>query len=203
MKIAVDLNDVLRKYTQTFGELYKKAIDPDIDLEEVEVKSYKMDEVFHFEDRSEYETFVYEDYPWELFGKANPCDNGLGAMFTNWVTKTLTNVDTEEPIDVILVSTFEYGLTIPSTYWFISKLGARTREVYLPKDSSTIWDKCDVLFTANPHLLEIKPEGKVSVKIKTDYNKDVAADFEYASMSTFLNNAENNTNDVLEKTGKL
>ena len=203
MKIAVDLNDVLRKYTQTFGELYKRGINQDIDLENIEIKSHKMDKVFHFDSRSDYESFVYEDYPWELFAKANACDSGLGAMFTNWVTKTLTNIDTEENIDVILVSTMEYGLTIPSTYWFISKFGSRVREVYLPSDSTTIWEKCDVLFTANPDLLSSKPEGKVSVKIKADYNTETKSDFEFDSMKTFLDNAEKNTEDVLQKTGKL
>ena len=65
--IAVDLNDVLRDYTRNFGQYFKRSLDPDIDLEQVEVKSNKMNEVFDFESRSEYERFVYEDYPWELF----------------------------------------------------------------------------------------------------------------------------------------
>jgi hypothetical protein len=106
------------------------------------------------------------------------------------VTKTITNIDVEEPIDIIIVSTMEYGITIPATYWFISKLGCRAREIYLPTDSSTIWDKCDVLITANPKLLLEKPEGKKSVKIKTDYNANCEADFEYNNMLEFLSRDE-------------
>jgi hypothetical protein len=32
----------------------------------------------------------------------------------------------------------------------------------------------------------MKPEGKKTVKIKTDYNKDVEADFEFNKMIDFL-----------------
>jgi hypothetical protein len=80
----------------------------------------------------------------------------------------------------------EYGITIPATYWFISKLGCRAREIYLPVDSMTIWDKCDVLITANPKLLDNKPEGKKSVKIVADYNEECEADFTYNNMLDFL-----------------
>lgn len=191
MTIAVDLNDVLRDYTNNFGQYYKRDVDNKINLETLEVKTNKLDEVFEFESKREYERFVYEDYPWELFGKCPACDKGLGPAFIVWTTKTIPNIDTEEPISVILVSTFEYGLTIPATYWFISRLGARTREVYLPTDSSTIWDRCDVLITANPKLLQEKPEGKTSVKITTDYNTDVKADFAYDNMLDFLAANEN------------
>ena len=89
----------------------------------------------------------------------------------------------------------EYGITIPATYWFISKLGCRAREIYLPTDSSTIWDKCDVLITANPKLLSLKPDGKKSVKIKTDYNTDCQADFEYNNMLDFLSK-DGNTEEL-------
>ena len=81
---------------------------------------------------------------------------------------------------------FKYVCIFPS-----SKIGTKIREVYFPTDSITIWDKCDILFTANPDLLESKPEGKISVKIKTEYNKDVQADYSFKDLSTFLANNEN------------
>lgn len=190
MKIAIDLNDVLRDYTANFGEYFKKGYDKDINLDEIEITTNDLSEVFPFKSRYDYEHFVYEDFAWELFAKCPSCERGLGAAFSNWVTKTITNIDVEEPIDIIIVSTMEYGITIPATYWFISKLGCRAREIYLPTDSSTIWDKCDVLITANPKLLLEKPEGKKSVKIKTDYNADCEADFEYNNMLEFLSRDE-------------
>lgn len=190
MKIAIDLNDVLRDYTANFGEYFKKGYNKDINLDEIEITTNDLSEVFPFKSRYDYEHFVYEDFAWELFAKCPSCERGLGAAFSNWVTKTITNIDVEEPIDIIIVSTMEYGITIPATYWFISKLGCRAREIYLPTDSSTIWDKCDVLITANPKLLLEKPEGKKSVKIKTDYNANCEADFEYNNMLEFLSRDE-------------
>jgi len=186
MKIAIDLNDVLRDYTRNFGEYFKKGYDQDVDLDSLEVDTNDLSVVFPFKSRYDYEHFVYEDFSWELFAKCPACETGLGAAFSNWITKTITNIDTEEPIEVMIVSPMEYGITIPATYWFISKLGCRAREIYLPIDSTTIWDKCDVLITASPNLLSIKPEGKKTVKIKTDYNKDCVADFEYNNMLEFL-----------------
>lgn len=195
MKIAVDLNDVLRDYTSNFATYFKKGYNEDINLEEIEVFTNELDQVFPFRSRYDYEHFVYEDYAWELFAKCPSCDKGLGAEFSNWVTKTITNIDTEDPIEVIIVSPMEYGITIPCTYWFISKLGCRAREVYLPVDSMTIWDKCDVLITANPKLLDNKPEGKKSVKIITDYNTECKADFEYNNMLEFLKD-DGNTEEL-------
>lgn len=190
MKIAVDLNDVLRDFTANFGEYFRRCYDEDINLDEIEIETNDLSEVFPFKSRYDYEHFTYEDFAWELFAKCPLCDNGLGAAFSNWVTKTVTDIDTEDPIEVMIVSPMEYGLTIPSTYWFISKAGCRTREVYLPMDSLTIWDKCDVLITANPKLLKNKPEGKKSVKIVADYNNDCEADFTYDNMLDFLSDDE-------------
>lgn len=190
MKIAIDLNDVLRDYTANFGEYFKKGYSQDINLDEIEITTNDLSQVFPFKSRYDYEHFVYEDFAWELFAKCPSCERGLGAAFSNWVTKTITNIDVDEPIDIIIVSTMEYGITIPATYWFISKLGCRAREIYLPTDSSTIWDRCDALITANPTLLNEKPDGKKSIKIKTDYNVDCEADFEYNNMLEFLSKDE-------------
>lgn len=191
MKIAVDLNDVLRDYTSNFGAYFKKGYDQDVNLDEIEITTNDLSQVFPFKSKYDYEHFVYEDFAWELFAKCESCDRGLGAAFSNWITKTITNIDVEEPIEVIIVSPMEYGITIPATYWFISKLGCRAREIYLPVDSSTIWGRCDVLITANPNLLNNKPEGKKTVKIKADYNEDCQADFTFNNMLEFLENDEN------------
>ena len=60
----------------------------------------------------------------------------------------------------------------------------------MPADSTTIWDKCDVLITANPSLLSIKPEGKVAIKIRKEYNAKHPADYEYETLSLFLTDEE-------------
>ena len=47
-----------------------------------------------------------------------------------------------------------------------------------------------MLVTANPSLLETKPESKLSIKILTEYNKDSEADYEYKKLSDLINNKE-------------
>jgi hypothetical protein len=96
------------------------------------------------------------------------------------------DIDIDEPIEVLIVSTKEYGLSVASSYFFISKLGVPVREVYFPTDSSKIWDKCDILITANPDLLETKPDDKKTVRIEKDYNKGCAYDATYETLTDFF-----------------
>jgi hypothetical protein len=149
-----------------------------------------MDKLFPFSSKVEYNRFVYQDYPFELFGSCEPTSREVSANLTNWV-RNLKDIDTEEPIDVIIVSTMEYDLSIQSTYFFLSKLGCKVRETYFPTDSLTIWDKCDILITANPKLLNNKPTDKISIKINTEYNKDCQSDYAFQTLEGFLNNEEN------------
>ena len=65
-------------------------------------------------------------------------------------------------------------------------MATRIRNIFFPADSSEIWDRCDVLITADPNLLNNKPEGKTSIRIENDYNKDCEADYSYSSLSEFL-----------------
>lgn len=190
MKIAIDLNDVLRAYTRNFAKVFKHEYDHTFDPDTVEVKSSNLAEVFPFESKTEYNRFVYQDYPFELFGKCDSVTKDVPASLTMWVNR-LKDIDTEEPIDVMIVSTMEYGLSIQSTYFYLSKLGCKVREVYMPVDSLTIWDRCDVLVTANPKLLENKPEGKTSIKITTDYNGECPADETFGNVCDFFDNLDN------------
>jgi hypothetical protein len=48
----------------------------------------------------------------------------------------------------------------------------------------------DVLITANPKTLELKPIGKISIKVKSSYNKDVVSDYEIDSILDFIKNEE-------------
>ena len=98
--------------------------------------------------------------------------------------------DITEPIELILSNTREFNQSIGFSYFFLSKLATRIRNVFFPKDHSDIWERCDILITADAKLLESKPDGKVAIKIVTDYNKNCPADYEYNSMLEFINDKE-------------
>lgn len=186
MKIAIDLNDVVRDFSNNFVRYYIEGYDHEFDLSDFEFYTNEYQLILPFKSDRAYHNFLYNDFVFELYGKCGVCSRGLEAELNDWTEKTLKDIDTDEPIEIMFVSPLEYGLSIGNTYFFLSKLGTKIREAYFPTDSITIWDKCDILITANPILLENKPEGKKSIKINTEYNKESEADFSYNSLSTFL-----------------
>lgn len=202
MKIAIDINDVVRDFSNNFVKYFIEGYNHEFDLTDFEFWSNDLSIVFPFKSKQSYYNFIYNDYTFELFGKCGVCTRKLETELNDWTEKTLKDIDTDEPIEVIFVSPKEYGLSIGNTYFFLSKIGTKIREVYFPADSQTVWDKCDILITANPDLLKNKPENKISIKIKFDYNKDVEADYTFKDLSTFLTNEENTIKLINELDGK-
>lgn len=192
MKIAIDINDVLRDFTTQFKNYYIKGIDPSFEIEDKDINSFDLSEVFPFKDKNAYHMFRYIDYAFELYGRAEAMDKMLPYRFNDWTQKTLRNLDKENIPEIMLVSPFEIGKSIQSTYSFLSKISSSVREVYFPIDSYTIWDRCDILITANPNLIENVPEGKIVIKIDTPYNKSVECKYSFKSMMDVITD-ENET----------
>jgi len=197
MKIAIDLNDVIRDYTENFIRQYLTYYNHEYDTDELDVWTNDMESVLPFKSTTAYNHFVYEDYSYELFGKCDVCSKKLIVELKTWLNK-LKDIDREDPIELMLVSTKEGGASLNYTYFFISKLGFDIREVFLPANSLDIWNKCDVLITANPLLLNAKSEGKISIKIEAPYNGNFKGDFCFKNLSEFITDI-NNTEKLLEK----
>jgi hypothetical protein len=200
MKICFTLDDVLRKKTYQMCQVYKKKVNADINLESLKLDEKDMMKELNFTDKNEYNKFLYEDYPYEIFGEAPIAYKLLAPDFNMWLLG-LTNLDIEEPVGVMIANPFEFNLSIGWTCFFLSKLASRVREYYFPTDSITIWDRCDMLITAEPRLIKEKPDGKICVKIEMPYNKDLEADYTYASVKDFLNDKEKFYELIEEKEG--
>ena len=183
MKIAIDLNDVIRDYSRNFVKYFKKGINHSFKEDDVVFYTNNMEQLLPFSNSEEYRRFVYEDYAFELYSKCPPVERNLPRDLNEWIEFTLY----DEDIDVMFVSPMESDLTIQSTYAFLAKIGSRVREVYFPVDSSTVWDKCDVLITANPRFFDTKPENKTIIKINKDYNTDYQSDMTYDSLMEIIN----------------
>jgi hypothetical protein len=84
----------------------------------------------------------------------------------------------------------EVNKAIPSTLFFLSKTGCRASNISFVKKNEDEWKDADVLITANPKSLAAKPDGKISVKVKTPYNTDASADYEVESILDFINDEE-------------
>ena len=187
MKICFTLDDVIRAKTVQIGKIYKRNINGDIDLDALDFSTNDYQEIFSFKTKADWQKFLYSDYAYEIFGEAPLTTKGVDKEFNLWL---IGLQDIDEEIEVSLANPFEFNASIGFTCFFLSKIASRVRELYFPVDSSEIWDKCDVLVTADPKLIEEKPEGKICVKISMPYNKDLEADYSFDSLSDALK--ENN-----------
>lgn len=197
--IAIDINDVLRDYTGQFIKIYNKVIDPSFDIDEDDVTSFDFKEVFPFRSIDDYNAFKYEDAPYEIFARAEPMERMLPARLNDWIYITLHDLDADKVPNVIMVSPFEAHLTIQATLVFLSNNIARVREFYFPQDSATIWDRCDILITANPNLIANVPEGKTVIKITAPYNKDVETKYEFESLMKVIQDPDETIVKLLEE----
>ena len=196
MKICITLDDVIRAKTKQFGKILKKSANysDNSELDEIEVKTNDLSEVFGLS-KDEYNKFTYEDYPFEIFGEAPVMEKMLDKSLNLWHIKLSDLNEYDENTELMIANAGEFNTSIGFTCFFLSKIATRVREFFFPKNRLDIWrEDVDVLITADPDLLKNKPDGKVSVKIKRQYNEDCTSDIEYDNLSDLLND-----NDFFKK----
>lgn len=181
-RIAIDLNDVVRDYSGQFINCYQKLIDQKFEMKDEEIISFDFSECFPFKSKSEYNNFKYTDAAFELHARAEMTDARLQGVLTDWTDNILTNLDVDEDPEVFFFSPFELGITISATLSFLAAHGVRAREYYFPVNSMSIYDKCDILITANPNLVENCPEGKTVIMIDRPYNKNVETKYLFRNL---------------------
>lgn len=190
MKICITLDDVIRAKTTQIGKIYQKYINKDIDLDALDFSSGNYADIFGFGGKNEYDDFLYNLYSYEIFAEASTTERLIDKTLNLWHMNVNEYDDEDEHIDVMLANTMEFNNSIGYTYFFLSKIATRIREIYLPSNSLDIWDKCDVLITADNKLLDNKPEDKIAIKIEMSYNKECSADYTYEKLSAFLEDKE-------------
>lgn len=204
MRIAIDINDVLRDYTRQFANMYKKVIDNSFDVSYEEIDDFNFINIFPFYDESGnidmmlFNKFKYEDCAFEIYGRAEAMDRMLPADFNLWTQNAMRNFDDDKIPEILLFSPFEMNLSIQSTLSFLARFGIRVREILFPIDSVKMWDKCDIMITANPNLLEAKPENKISFKVKAPYNNEAKGDYEFDSMLDIIHDEKNTIINLIE-----
>ena len=127
MKIGIALNDVLRDYTSQFAYVYEKYRDTGLDEEgkkiPFDLKKYPITdfnllnhELVNFKDEMEFKKFSYIEAALEIFGHADQMVGNIMSQFNQF----LIEIADEEEHEIELVSR-EAALTIPSTFFFLSK----------------------------------------------------------------------------------
>lgn len=199
--IGVELNDVIRDYTGQFIECYKKIVDSNFDKKVEDVDSFELYDVFPFDSKLDYQEFRYVDAAYDLNALAPLVDSRLLGLVNNWTENILKNLDVDEDPEIIFFSALEIGATIPATLGFLSDKGFKVRDYYFPLDSTRIYEKCDVVITANPNIITACPENKTVIKIKTPYNNEVETKYMFDSMYDLLTDSENTFVKLIEQKG--
>lgn len=201
LTIGVELNHVVRNINRQILKCYAKEFDPSMEWDELDDKVDVFDEYCKFKSKYEKSNFLYVDYPYEIFSCSSAMNKNLPRDINNWLSE-LTNREDEE-FRVIYYSLYEDALTIQSTFFFLSKIGTRVREVFFPKDVDEIWRHCDVVITANNEVLNSKPINKQTVKIigNGNENSNSKGDMEYDSLISVIK--DNNFLDKILENAKV
>jgi hypothetical protein len=186
MKIGIELNEVLRDFIGQFEYVYNKYLNAELDTQQNPVKSFDLVDYFTFSGGTdEMNMFLYEEAALEVFGHADE-------LYTNLINRLnifLMDIKDDEEHEIWLVSR-EAVNSIPATFFFLSKTGARFDRIKFVQKYSDEWDDIDVLVTANPRVLDCKPDGKIAVKVKASYNDDSISDYQIKSLFEFIDNDE-------------
>ena len=190
MKIGIELNNIVRDLNKQIIKYYKKDINQSFDDKNVNYNVTNIIDNIDFKSKKAKFEYMYVDYPYEIFGCAPTTHRNLAVTINNWLI-SLGNKE-DDRYDVKLFSLKEEALSIQSTYYFLSKIGCRVREMFFPKDGVEMWDKCDVIITLNERIIDNKPEGKVVVLINKDDNKNLQekVDLHYDSLFDLISDTE-------------
>lgn len=179
-RIGITINEVLRDFLGQLEYTYEKYIGP-IELDEDSVKSLDLLDYFEFEDKHQLNKFLYQEASLEIFGHADQIEDNIMNDFNQFIM----DIEDDEEHELELISK-EFDKSIPATYFFLSKLACKIKKIRFVKDYEEFWDGVDVLVTANPTALDLKPENKTSVKIESSYNKNSESDFTFESFRAML-----------------
>lgn len=188
MKIGISLNEVLRDFIGQFAYTYEKYMGPldyieneETGKKEFHVTSFDLIDHFKFGSIDEMNKFLYLEASLEIFGHADQLHDNIMNHFNAF----LMDIKDDEEHEIVIVSR-EAHKSIPSTYFFLSKLSCRADKINFVQNHEDMWEGIDVLVTANPKALNAKPDDKISVKIKAGYNDDAKADYTLDSIMEFM-----------------
>ena len=178
MRIGIEINGVLRNTIGKIEQTYQKyLIDKTDGIENEEsfeygiilpVDSLVMKNHFKFQNDEELFSFLYEEFPMEIFGHSQSSE------YSTFNDLNETYINLRDNHDLIIVSD-EIGKSKPASLFFISKFGCQLEKIkfYSNYTINSMWNEIDLLLTANPALLLEHPSDKILIKYETDYNKNI------------------------------
>jgi hypothetical protein len=139
----------------------------------------------------EFEFFTYIEYPIEIFGHA-------GLSYSTSISDLNKLIFDNPDHNITVIGVDEVGKSKPATLFFLSKNGFLGNNIRFIKsnDIEKEWEKCDLWVTDNKKIIDLKPEEKISIKFKTQYNEFFTNEKEI----TKLTEIEELCSNFLEKT---
>ena len=201
MKIAIEINDIIRnvflKASQVYEKFYLESKDEEItseydenneewvvkDSENFEfglnlpVDSLDLIKHFKFKNNEDLYDFLYVDFPMQIFGHAP----SVSANTFNIINDLYINLrDTNE---ITLISD-EMGKSKPATLFFLSKYGSLIENIkfYSNITIDNIINEFDLIITSNPNIIRNKNKRPIIVKYNTLYNVDFISEYEINSV---------------------
>ena len=175
MRIAIDVDGVLRDTYEKIEQIYQKFFIDELELVDEDFKfeikkpydtnDYKNH--FMFKNEEEYYGFIYDEFAMQIFGHS-PSTELSTFQDLNGVYKNL-----KDDFKFVLISN-QVGKTKPATLFFISKFGCEIDRIifYNKLNEDEIWNEFDVLITAKPDLLN-QNHNKTLIKFETTYNSNI------------------------------
>ena len=207
MRIAFDVNDVLRdtflkteqvyrkfymqdsethstsNYNQETDEWEKIEETDDFNYEVVSpITSLNLIEHFKFPTSEDLFEFFYIDFAMEIFGNSQ--------SKTKDSFKILNDIYKEfrEHDDVIVISD-EIERSKPATLFFLSKNGClvETIRFFSTVTMPNLWEDCDIIVTANPNIIDNSKNDTIIIKYNTTYNEKCVSDYNIDDISDVKN----------------
>ena len=183
MKIGITINGVVRDFINKFESVYDKYYGSDLEEEEIkrDINTSNLLEHFNFSGGTQdLNKFLYVDASLEIFGHA-------GETKLNSVEhlNQLHNIIEDMGHNPIVLSK-ELNNSKPATLFFLSKLSAKINNIIFVREYGKIWEYVDVLITADPEILNTKPNGKISIKVINHYNKNCQSDYTVIDLKEIL-----------------
>ena len=192
MRIGIEINGVLRNTIDKVEKTYQKfMIDKTEGIESEEdfkyeitspISSLNLKEHLNFKDDEDYYSFLYEEFPMEIFGHAQSSEyttfNDLNEFYTEF----------RDNHDIVIVSD-EIGKSKPASLFFLSKFGCLVEKIKFYSNSTinSMWNEIDILLTSNPDLLLTNTNNKIIIKYNTKYNEDIKSEHEISSIKELKN----------------
>lgn len=203
MKIAFDLNGVIRDVFTKTAQVYTKFYLEDREEEEVNeyndetdswdtisgdsrfkheinlpVTSMNLINHFKFEKSEDLYDFFYVDFPMQIFGHSPAVSGNTFNILNDYY------VDLRDEHEIYIISD-EIGKSKPATLFFLSKYGSLIENIKFYSKTTLLntFNEFDIIITSNPDFLILKDKSKKIIKVKTTYNTDFDSDYDVKDIS--------------------